>query len=248
MDDFETLSNNQDNGIIIDQWISTLETDMLSSWEYNFKNGVLYMEAPRYDEIYIHKPIPNIIKKIVFASNVRIGFKYKVKDASIFNIFDRANDTVSVGAIFSYVFDGIKEVKDTFFNSITLCNASVKFINCTLKEVDSGITYIRVEPTSKQKLEDLVGIEYIPKHKGGKISISLTNSNLGKQIQKAVKVKDPSKQTELKNIQKQFEKWLPNSSMYFYDITYCTDRDGSLYSLTWNGSTGEWRISIFSVW
>lgn len=239
LDDFDTIAKNQDNGIIIDQWFSSLETDMLSSWKYKFNDGILYMEAPRYDEIFIKKPIPSIVKKIVFASNVRIGFKYKVKDASIFNMFDRANDTVCVGGIFNSTFDGIKEVKNVFLNAATFYGASVKFVNCTLKEVDSGITYIRINPSSKQKLEDLMGIEYVPKHKGGKISISMIDSSLGKQICKAVK---RAKQTDLQDILKQFEQWLPNTSMYFYDISYYEDRSGSIHSLLWDGQTGEWKV------
>lgn len=249
LDDFDTIANNQDNGIMIDQWISTCETDNMpiSDLKYSYNDGVLHMGADGgvWICLYITKPIPSIIKKIVLTSRIDIGFRYKVKDPEIFTMFEAQDDTVTFGAIFNFALDGLKEVRNTTFNAVTFQGASVKFKNCKLIEKGSRSGFVRLNPKCRQTLEDLVELEYIAQRRSSEIYIPAEGSSIGKRILRATKIKDESKRHELHDIQKTLEKWLPNGSQYWYNILFHEEDKGLqylIYMLQYRCDTKEWRV------
>lgn len=250
LNDYDAISKGQDDGMIIDQWISTCESDNipLSELKYSYGDGVLHIGVGTGDWIclYITKPIPSIIKKIVLTSRIDIGFRYKVKDPEIFTVFETQDDTVTFGAIFNFALDGLKEVRNTTFNAVTFQGASVKFKNCKLIEKGSRSGFVRLNPKSRQTLEDLVELEYIAQRRSSEIYIPAEGSSIGKRILRATKIKDESKRRDLHDIQKTLEKWLPNAPYYWYNILFhYEDRERYLiHELQYSCDTKEWRIVV----
>jgi hypothetical protein len=248
--DYDTIAKNQDDGIMIDKWISTCESDNipLSELKYSYSDGVLHIGVGTGDWIclYITKPIPSIIKKIVLTSRIDVGFRYKVKDPEIFAMFEAQDDTVTFGAIFNFALDGLKEVRNTTFNAVTFQGASVKFKNCKLIERGSRSGFVRLNPKCRQTLEDLVELEYIAQRRSSEIYIPAEGSSIGKRILRATKIKDESKRRDLFDIQKTLEKWLPNGPYYWYNILFhYEDKDQYLiHELQYRGDTKEWRVVV----
>jgi hypothetical protein len=256
LDDFDTIAKNQDDGIMIDQWISTCEFEGLRgkssrselNLKHSYSDGVLHIGVDTGDwfTLYINKPIPSIIKKIVLTSRIDIGFRYKVKDPEIFTMFEAQDDTVTFGAIFNYALDGIREVRNTTFNAVTFWGASVKFKNCKLIERGTRLGFIRLKPKCRQTLEDLVALEYIQQDGGHEIYINAIGSSIGKRILRATKIKDESKRHDLHDIQKTIEKWLPDGYYTWYSILFHEeDREQYLiHELIYLCDTKEWRIRV----
>lgn len=253
LDDFDTIAKNQDEGIMIDQWISTCEFEVsfgksLSelNLKHSYSDGVLHIgsDGCPWFILYINKPIPSIIKKIVLTSNADIGFRYKVKDPEIFAMFETQNDAYEFGAIFNYALDGIREVKNATFNAVTFQGASVKFKNCKLIERGTRAGFIRLKPKCRQTLEDLVALEYIKQDRSNEIYIPADGSSIGKRILRATKIKDESKRRDLHDIQKTIEKWLPDGYYYWYNILFHEeDRERyTIHMLQYRCDTKEWRI------
>lgn len=248
LNDYDTISKGQDDGMMIDQWISTCESDNIpiSELKYSYNNGVLHMGAGGWICLYITKPIPSIIKKIVLTASTDIGFRYKVKDPEIYTMFETQDDTVTLGAIFNYALDGLKEVKNTTFNAVTFQGASVKFKNCKLIERGSRSGFVRLNPKCRQTLEDLVELEYTARRGSSEIYIPAEGSSIGKRILRATKIKDESKRRDLHDIQKTLEKWLPNAPYYWYNILFhYEDRERYLiHELQYRCDTKEWRVVV----
>lgn len=255
LDDFDTIAKNQDDGIMIDQWISTCEFEGLNgkaslseiNLKHSYSDGVLHIGSEKsWFNLYINKPIPSIIKKIVLTSSVDIGFRYKVKDPEIYTMFETQNDTDTLGAIFNYALDGIREVRNTTFNAVTFLGASVKFKNCKLIERGTRLGFIRLKPKCRQTLEDLVALEYIQQDGGHEIYINAIGSSIGKRILRATKIKDESKRRDLHDIQKTIEKWLPDGYYTWYSILF-HEEDREMYlihELIYICDKKEWKIRV----
>jgi hypothetical protein len=161
-------------------------------------------------------------------------------------MFETQNDTDTLGAIFNYAVDGIREVKNTTFNAVTFLGASVKFKNCKLIERGTRAGFIRLKPKCRQTLEDLVALEYIQQYGGHEIYINAIGSSIGKRILRATKIKDESKRHDLHDIQKTIEKWLPTGYYTWYNILFHEeDREQYLiHELIYLCDTKEWRIRV----
>lgn len=250
LNDYDIIAKDQDDRIMIDQWITTCETDNMpiSELKYSYNDGVLHMGTGGdvWICLYITKPIPNIIEKIVLTSRIDIGFRYKVKDPEIFTMFETQDDTATFGAIFNYALDGIREVRNTTFNAVTFQGASVKFKNCKLIERGSRSGFVRLNPKCRQTLEDLVELEYTAQRRSNEIYIPAEGSSIGKRILRATKIKDESKRHDLHDIQKTLEKWLPNGPYYWYNILFhYEDRERYLiHGLIYRCDTKEWRVVV----